>query len=187
MFERRTYLLDVTDRCPNRRTMQELVDVLARFGYTEFCLYDTAKEREAPLETAKTEAYCSMQGIGFKVVGEDFRREIEADAKTVVAPTFAARSLCGRIEEMREAMERAEAAGSERKATRFVVTDFSDGYAWHPLCVSLPAIILAGNMMTAGRVAAKMDLEKDLCSVMDLPVGGLLQKLGTLYLRGGAV
>lgn len=167
--------------------MQELVDVLARFGYTEFCLYDTAKEREVPLETAKTEAYCRMQGIGFKVVGEDFRREIEADAKTVVAPTFAARSLCGRIEEMREAMERAEAAGSERKATRFVVTDFSDGYAWHPLCVSLPAIILAGNLMTAGRVAAKMDLEKDLCSVMDLPVGGLLQKLGTLYLRGGAV
>ena len=24
-FERRAYLLDVTDRCPNRRTMQELV------------------------------------------------------------------------------------------------------------------------------------------------------------------
>ena len=41
--------------------MQELVDVLARFGYTEFLLYDTAKEREAPLETAKTEAYCRMQ------------------------------------------------------------------------------------------------------------------------------
>ena len=186
-FDSRVYLLDVTDRCPNRRTMQELVDVLARFGYTEFYLYDTAKERETPLETAKIESYCRMQGIGFKVVGEDFRREMEADAKTVVAPTFAARSLCGRIEEMREAMERAEATGSKSKATRFVVTDFSDGYAWHPLCVSLPAIILAGNMMTAGRVAAKMDLEKDLCSVMDLPVGGLLQKLGTLYLRGGAV
>ena len=54
MFERRTYLLDVTDRCPNRRTMQELVDVLARFGYNEFYLYDVAKEREVPLETAKT-------------------------------------------------------------------------------------------------------------------------------------
>ena len=101
--------------------------------------------------------------------------------------TDEARTLRSYLEEMREAMERAEAAGSERKATRFVVTDFSDGYAWHPLCVSLPAIILAGNLMTAGRVAAKMDLEKDLCSVMDLPVGGLLQKLGTLYLRGGAV
>ena len=97
-FETRVYLLDVTDRCPNRRSMQELVDVLARFGYNEFRLYDTAKEREEALDTAKTEAYCRMQGIGFKVVGEDFRREIEADAKTVVAPTFAARSLCGRIE-----------------------------------------------------------------------------------------
>ena len=109
--------------------------MLARFRYSDFYLYDSAKPREVPLDTAKTEAYCRMQGIGFRVVGEGFRREIEADAKTVVAPTFAARSLCGRIEEMREAMERAEAAGSERKATRFVVTDFSDGYAWHPLCV----------------------------------------------------
>ena len=90
MFERRAYVLDVTDRCPNRRTMQELVDVLARFGYNEFHLYDAAKEREEPLDTKKTEAYCRMQGIDFKVVGEGFRREIEADAKTVVAPTFAA-------------------------------------------------------------------------------------------------
>ena len=187
MFERRAYVLDVTDRCPNRRTMQELVDVLARFGYNEFYLYDAAKEREAPLETAKTESYCRMQGIGFKVVGEDFRRGMESDPKTVLASTFAARSLCGRIEEMREAMGRAEAAGRERGADRFVVTDFSDGYAWHPLCVSLPGIVLGGNLMTAGHVAAKMDLEKDLCSVMDLPVGGLLQKLGTLYLRGGAM
>ena len=105
MFERRTYLLDVTDRCPNRRTMQELVDVLARFGYTEFCLYDTAKEREAPLETAKTEAYCRMQGIGFKVVGEDFRREIEADAKTV-----------GRWS--RRLLPRVRSAGASRKCAR---------------------------------------------------------------------
>ena len=187
MFERRAYLLDVTDRCPNRRTMQELVDVLARFRYNEFYLYDAAPSRETPLDTARTAAYCRMQDIDLRVVGADFRRELEADARTVVAPTFAARSLCGRIEEMRDAMERAEAAGAARKAARFVVSDFSDGYAWHPLCVSLPALILGGNLMTAGRTAAKMDLEKDLCSVMDLPVGGLLQKLGTLYLRGGAV
>ena len=166
--------------------MQELVDVLARFGYNEFYLLDAAKEREVPLDTAKTEAYCRMQGIEFRSVGEDFRRELEGDPKTVSAPTFAARSLCGRIEDMRVAMERAEEAGRERKASRFVVTDFSDGYAWHPLCVSLPGIVLGGNLMTAGRIAAKMDLEKDLCSVMDLPVGGLLQRLGTLYLRGGA-
>ena len=186
-FESRAYLLDVTDRCPNRRTMQELVDVLARFGYNEFYLLDAAEEREVPLDTAKTEAYCRMQGIDFGVVGRDRLREMESDPKTVSAPTFAARSLCGRIEEMRVAMERAEEAGRARKAERFLVTDLSDGYAWHPLCVSLPGIVLGGNMMTAGRVAAKMDLEKDLCSVMDLPVGGLLQRLGTLYLRGGAM
>ena len=168
--------------------MQELVDVLARFGYNEFFLLDAAKApREVPLETAKTAAYCSMQGIDFSVVDADALRAFETDGRTVLAPTFSARSLCGRIEEMRAAMERAEALGRERKATRFMVTDVSDGYAWHPLCVSLPGIVLGGNMMTAGRVAAKADLEKDLCSVMDLPVGGLLQKLGTLYLRGGAM
>ena len=55
-FAHRAYLLDVTDRCPNRLTMQELVDVLARFGYNEMFLLDTATAREAPLDTAKTAA-----------------------------------------------------------------------------------------------------------------------------------
>ena len=187
MFERRAYLLDVTDRCPNRLAMQELVDVLARFGYNEMVLYDAAPSRESPLDTAKTEAYCAIQGIDFRTVDADGLRAIETDAANVLAPTFAARSLCGRIEEMRFAMERAEEAGRARKAKRFLVTDMSDGYSWHPLCVSLPGIILGGNLMTAGRSAAKADLEKDLCSVMDLPLGGLLQRLGTLYLRGGAM
>lgn len=186
-FSRREYILDVTDRCPNTRSLQELVDVLVRFGYNEFRMYDTAKQREFPLETERISRYCRMQGINFAVVGEDYRRELERDEKSVAVPTFSARSLCGRIEEMREAMERSEAYGRENACVRFAVTDFSDGYAWHPLCVSLPAIVLGGNMMTAGRVAAKMDLEKDICSVMDLPLGGLLQKLGTLYLRGGAM
>ena len=186
-FERRAYLLDVTDRCPNRRTMQELVDVLARFGYNEFFLMDAAPSREVPLDTAKTSAYCMMQGLEFSVVDAEGLHELERDQGCVVAPTFAAKSLCGRIEEMRLAMERAEEAGRTRKANRFLVTDLSDGYAWHPICVSLPGIILGGNLMTAGRSAAKADLEKDLCSVMDLPLGGLLQKLGTLYLRGGAM
>ena len=186
-FERRAYLLEVTDRCPNVRTMQELVDVLARFGYNEFFLMDAAPAREVPLETAKAAAYCAMQGIDFRVVGAEGLRELERDQGCVVAPTFAARSLCGRIEEMRLAMERAEEAGRARKANRFLVADPADGYAWHPLCVALPGIVLGGNLMTAGRSAAKADLEKDLCSVMDLPLGGLLQKLGTLYLRGGAM
>ena len=187
MFESRGFLLDVTDRCPNRFTMQELVDILARFGYNEFYLHDAAPSREVPLDTAKTAAYCAMQGIEFRAVGAEGLRALETDADTVTAPTFAARSLCGRIEEMRVAMERAEERGRARKAGRFLVTDMSDGYAWHPLCVSLPGIILGGNLMTAGRTAAKMDLEKDLCSVTALPSAGLIQRLGTMYLRGGAV
>ena len=187
MFESRGYLLDVTDRCPNRFAMQELVDILARFGYNEFFLLDAAQAREFTLETSKTAAYCAMQGIEFSTVDSEGLRALETDAATVTAPTFAARSLCGRIEEMRVAMERAEERGRARKARRFLVTDMSDGYAWHPLCVSLPGVILGGNLMTAGRAAAKMDLEKDLCSVTALPSAGLIQRLGTMYLRGGAV
>ena len=132
MFDRRAYLLDVSDRCPNLRTMQELVDILARFGYNEFYLHDAAPSREVPLDTAKTAAYCAMQGIEFRAVGAEGLRALETDADTVTAPTFAARSLCGRIEEMRVAMERAEEVGRARKAERFLVTDLSDGYAWHP-------------------------------------------------------
>ena len=117
-FDRRAYLLDVTDRCPNRLAMQELVDVLARFGYNEFFLHDAAQARERPLDMAKTASYCDMQGIDFRAVGVDGLRELETDAANVFAPTFAARSLCGRIEEMREAMERAEETGRARKARR---------------------------------------------------------------------
>ena len=187
VFERRAYLLDVTDRVPGRRTMQELIDILAAFGYNEFYVYDAASARESPIDTGKIAAYCEMQGICFSAGGDSLRRDVESDPGTVCAPTFAARSLCGRIEEMRDAMQRAEAIGRERGASRFVVTDFSDGYAWHPPCVSLPAIALGGNMMMSGRSAAKMDLEKELCRTMDIPIGGLVQRLGTLYLRGGAM
>ena len=186
-FERRAYVLDATDRRPNGRLMQELVDILARFGYNEFFMYDAATSRESPIDTSRIEPYCAMQGVVFKMIGPDGMRALETDSANVFAPTFAARSLCGRIEEMRVAMERAEETGRARRARRFAVLDMSDGYGWHPLCVSLPGIVLGGNMMTAGKSAAKMDLEKDLCSVMDLPCGGLLQKLGTLYLRGGAL
>ena len=186
-FERRGYLLDITDRVPGRRTMQELVDILAAFGYNELYVYDAAVSREDPPDLDRVAVYCEMQGIRMTSGGADLRRGIESDPLTVCAPTFAARSLCGRIEEMRDAMQRAEEAGRAVGANRFVVTDFSDGYAWHPLCVSLPAVALGGNMMTSGRSAAKMDLEKDLCRIMDLPVGGLVQRLGTMYLRGGAV
>ena len=167
--------------------MQETIDILAVFSYNEFYVYDAAEVRESPIDLNRIAAYCEMQGIRMTAGGGDLRRELESDPGTVCVPTFAARSLCGRIEEMRDAMQEAEARGRARGADRFVVTDFSDGYAWHPPCGSLPAIALGGNMMMSGKAAAKMDLEKDLCRTMDLPIGGLVQRLGTMYLRGGAM
>lgn len=198
MPERRAYLLDVTGRCPNERLMQELVDVLARYSYNEFFVF-SARDRTAasPADeptgengtflSRRVRAYCEIQGIDFAEIGPDGYDALLLDGKTVCVPTFAARSLCGRIEEMRHAMEQGEQTVRARKAKRFLVTDFSDGKMWHPLCVSLPAIILGGSLMTGGPKAAMTDLEKELCSVMELPVAGLLQKLGTLYLRGGAI
>ncbi len=185
MIDRRAYLLDVTDRRPNDLLLQELVDVLARYSYNELYWYAARVDVVAP--APRIRAYCEMQGIDFRELDAEGYEKLLLDPKNVTVATFAAKSLCGRIEEMRHAMEKGELAARTRQARRFLVTDFSDGYAWHPLCVSLPAIILAGNLMTVGASAAKMDLEKELCSVMNLPVGGLLQKLGTLYLRGGAL
>ena len=46
---------------------------------------------------------------------------------------------------------------------------------------------MAGNFAASGPKAANMDLERELDSVMDAPLGGLLLRLGTLYLLGGAV
>lgn len=184
MIDRRAYLLDVTDRMPNERLMQEFIDVLQRYRYNEFYLYSAGGGAPVP---PKLSLYCEMQGLEYREIGPAEYETMLLDKSNVCVPTFAAKSLCGRIEEMRRAMEAGEAAFRARGAKRFVVTDFSDGYMWHPLCVSLPAAILAGNLMTGGAAAAKMDLEKELCSVMDLPCGGLLQKLGTLYLRGGAI
>lgn len=184
MIDRRAYLLDITDRSPNAMLFEELVDILARFGYNEFYLYRKTPSRALPPRLA---SYCDLQGLDFREIGPADYEKMLLDQSNVIVPTFAGRSLAGRIEEMRAAMAAGEIAVRARKARRFLVTDFSDGYAWHPLCVSLPGIILGGNVMTAGAAAAKMDLEKDLCSVMNLPLAGLLQKLGTLYLRGGAV
>lgn len=185
MLDCRAYLLDVTDRRPNESLLQELVDVLARYSYNEFYWY-AAASAETAAPSSRLAAYCEMQGLAFRTPDAAGYERLLLDSANVCVPTFAAKSLCGRIEEMRLAMEAGERAVRARRATRFLVTDFSDGYAWQPLCVSLPAIVLAGNLMTSGASAAKMDLEKELCSVMNLPVAGLLQKLGTLYLRGGA-
>ena len=96
-------------------------------------------------------------------------------------------SLAGRVENMRENMIAAERAGHLHGAKGFMVTDWGDGGHWQPLAASLPGLILGGNLAFTGASAAKMDLEDALNAVMGVPLGGTLLRLGTLYLRGGAL
>ena len=96
-------------------------------------------------------------------------------------------SLAGRVENMRENMIAAERAGHLHGAKGFMVTDWGDGGHWQPLAASLPGLILGGNLAFSGASAAKMDLEDALDAVMGVPLGGTLLRLGTLYLRGGAL
>ena len=96
-------------------------------------------------------------------------------------------SLAGRVENMRENMIVAERAGHLHGAKGFMVTDWGDGGHWQPLAASLPGLILGGNLAYSGASAAKMDLEDALNAVMGVPLGGTLLRLGTLYLRGGAL
>ena len=96
-------------------------------------------------------------------------------------------SLAGRVENMRENMIAAERAGPTYGAKGFMVTDWGDGGHWQPLAASLPGLILGGNLAYSGSSAAKMDLEDALDAVMGVPLGGTLLRLGTLYLRGGAL
>ena len=97
------------------------------------------------------------------------------------------RSLGGRVENMRENLEAAERAGRLCGAKGYLVTDWGDEGHWQPLAASLPGIILGGAFAASGAKAAKMDLERELNAVMDAPLGGTLLRLGTLYLRGGAI
>jgi hypothetical protein len=101
--------------------------------------------------------------------------------------TSAWNSLAGRVENMRENMMAAEQAGRQFGAQGFMVTDWGDGGHWQPLAASLPGLVLGGNLAFAGPSAAKMNLEEALDSVMGVPLGGTLLRLGTLYLRGGAL
>ena len=101
--------------------------------------------------------------------------------------TSAWRSLAGRVENMRENLEAAEKAGREAGAKGYLVTDWGDEGHWQPLAASLPGMIMGGAFAASGAKAAKMDLEKELNAVMDAPLGGLVLRLGTLYLRGGAI
>lgn len=186
MFAQRGYLLDLTKKVPTMRVLQELIDVLARYRYTEFRPFAETILPEGLLDFKRLSAYCQMQGLEMVAMTRDDYESLFLDVRNVCVSTEAARSLAGRVEEMRERMERAEAQGRQRGAVRFLVTDFSDGYDWQPLAVSLPGIILGGSFAVEGPRAAKMDLERELNSVLEAPLGGLLLKLGTLYLRGGA-
>lgn len=96
-------------------------------------------------------------------------------------------SLAGRVENMRENLQAAEAAGRRHGAAGYMVTDWGDGGHWQPLAASLPGLILGGAFAYEGARAAKMNLEAALDAVMGAPLGGTLLRLGTLYLRGGAL
>ena len=114
----------------------------------------------------------------FKAAGLDF---------DVCPGTSSWRSLAGRVENMRSNLEAAEKAGRLFGAKGYLVTDWGDEGHWQPLAASLPGIIMGGAFAASGAKAANMDLERELDRVMDAPLGGLLLRLGTLYLRGGAV
>ena len=185
MFEKRSYLLDLTRRVPTMRTLQEIVDVLARYRYNEFRPF-VEKDFPEELDLGKLGAYCEMQGVEMVKTTRDEFEELFIRAEYVFVSTEAERSLAGRVEDMREQMIRAEAQGRARKAKGFLVTDFADECCWQPLCVSLPGIIMGGNFASGGAKSSMMDLEKELDRVLEAPLGGLLLRLGTLYLRGGA-
>ena len=105
----------------------------------------------------------------------------------VCGGTSSWRSLGGRVENMRENLEAAERAGHHFGAMGYMVTDWGDEGHWQPLAASLPGLVMGGAFATSGAKSAKMDLELELNRVMDIPLGGSLLRLGTLYLRGGAL
>lgn len=121
-----------------------------------------------------------------------FMKEAERFAKAglefyVCPGTSAWNSLCGRVENMRENMAAAEAGGRAFGAKGFLVTDWGDGGHWQPLAASLPGLVLGGWTAESGATATRMNLEETLDAIMGVPLGGVLLKLGTLYLRGGAL
>jgi hypothetical protein len=121
----------------------------------------------------------------FEAETEKFRK---AGLDFYVCPgTSSWNSLAGRVENMRENMAAAESAGRRNAAKGFLVTDWGDGGHWQPLAASLPGIVLGGWFAEYGPKANRMDLEEALDGIMGVPLGGTLLRLGTLYLRGGAL
>ena len=186
MFSRRGYLLNFTARIPTMRTCERLIEILARYGYNEFRPFaETALPKEE-LDFKRLELLCRMQGIDLVPTTRGQYEELFVRAEYVCVSTAAERSLAGRVEEMREQMICAEAQGRARKVQGFLVTDFGDDCNWQPLIVSLPGVLMGGTFATGGAKSSMMDLEKELDRVLEAPLGGLLLRLGTLYLRGGS-
>ena len=186
MFAKRGFLLDVARRTPNKRTLFELVDILYGYRYTEFRPYAENGFDDVEIDLKKLGLYCEMQGIKLVPTTKDDFDALFAGGEYICASTETERSLAGRVEDMREQMEKAEAMGRQHGMTGFLVTDFGDACAWQPLVASLPGIIMGGTFAVSGPSSSKMDLEKELNRVLNVPIGGLLLRLGTLYLRGGA-
>ena len=186
MFAKRGFLLDVARRTPNRRTLFELVDILYGYRYTEFRPYAEDGFDDVEIDFKKLGLYCEMQGLKMIPTTKADFDLLFAGGEYICVSTETERSLAGRVEDMRERMEKAEAMGRAHGMKGFLVTDLGDECAWQPLAASLPGVIMGANFAVSGPSTAKMDLEKELNRVMNAPIGGLLLRLGTLYLRGGA-
>ena len=186
MFDKRGFLLDVSRRTPTKRTLFELIDILYGYRYTEFRPYAENGFGDVEIDFKKVTTYCEMQGLKLIPTTKDDFDRLLVGGEYICVSTETERSLAGRVEDMRENMAKAEEQGRTRKMTGFLVTDFGDECAWQPLAASLPGIIMGANYAFSGPSSAKMDLEKELNRVLNAPIGGLLLRLGTLYLRGGA-
>jgi len=182
MFSRRAYLLDVGSRMPKESVLRRLIDRLSLLRYNELFLY--AEGEEARVDP-KLVMQAKLKDIALSALDAKGLAALRGEGAAEVS-TEAPRSLAGRVEEMRERMEAAEARGKAGGVKRFLVTDFSDGYDWHSPIISLPGMVMGGYFANLGAKAAKMDLERELSQFLDAPLAGTLLRLGTLYLRGGA-
>lgn len=185
MIDKRAYLLDVSVRKPTDSFLRRLIDRLALLRYNELFLFSIHPFSNSNSSLQLLSAWANLKGIAIRTLNPQELESLRADGVAEVS-TQASRSLSGRLEEMRERMEICEAYGREHGCRRFLVTDFSDGLDWHSPIISLPGMVLGGYFASIGAKAAKIDLEREVSQFLDAPMAGLLLRLGTLYLRGGA-
>ena len=183
MIEKRSYLLDVSIRKPTESFLRRLIDRLALLRYNELFLFSPTFDFDFNFNLLSS--WANLKGVSLRALNAQELESIRAEGIAEVS-TQASRSLAGRVEEMRERMEKAEAYGHECGVKRFLVTDFSDGFDWHSPIISLPGMVLGGYFASMGAKAAKIDLEREISQFLDAPLAGSLLRLGTLYLRGGA-